>query len=185
METAKRDSRCCASSVCSQDAAQPHVLVDIVVLAALVLYLAVFHALAAIPAGVTDGALYREVHGRFWMLPNLLACYLAGIGWSRGTRLLEAMACACSGSAGTMMSGTFGMSNDTATLIKGTAGNRIAKKVRVGLVAVAWAVLTVQAVPECDYHNTNPFRALGNEVLDQLPPGALLLSQGDLLTNTV
>jgi len=75
---------------------QPHsrsaaagALVDVVVCTALVLYLAVFHALAAIPDGVSDPALYREVHGRFWMLPNLLASFVAGVGLARGARLLD------------------------------------------------------------------------------------------------
>ena len=54
-------------------------VVDGVVWAALMLYLVVFHALSSIPAvGAHDMHLYREVHARFWMLPNLLASFLAG-----------------------------------------------------------------------------------------------------------
>ena len=160
-------------------------LVDAVALAALVLYLVVFHALATIPAAVSDQALYREVHGRFWMLPNLLACFLAGLGLSRGALLLDSMASVPVSLSGPLDPLGTGEVSDDGQARSRSRASCIARNIRVGLVLVAWAVLTVQALPESDYHRLNPFRVLGYELLDQLPTGALLLTQGDLITNTV
>lgn len=130
--------------------------VDCVVWGGLALYLGVFHALASIPADV-DVALYREVHSRFWQLPNLLASFLAGHGFACIARELEKY---------------------SPTEERGEGG-------RLVVVVIVWVVLVVKGLQMCDFHDLSPFRALAEEVLGSLPRNALLLTQGDLMTNTV
>ena len=60
-----------------------------------------------------------------------------------------------------------------------------AEGIKPVLVVAGWGGLLLQTLPDCDHHRLSPFRQLADEILAQLPKGALLLTQGDLVTNTV
>jgi hypothetical protein len=70
-------------------------------------------------------------------------------------------------------------------LSRRSRARRLVEGIKTVLVVAGWGGLLVQALPNCDHHRLSPFRQFAGEILAQLPKGALLLTQGDLVTNTV
>ena len=130
---------------------------------------------------MTDVALYRQVHARFWMLPNLLAYFLAGSGVARVFSLCHAFLTALFCKVHVRLSGPASVSSDAAV----ASGARLGGWLEAGAVLGVWVVLGRAGLLASDFHHVGGFRVLAQEVLDGLPSGALLLTQGDLVTNTV
>jgi hypothetical protein len=119
-----------------------------VTLAAFLLYVVGFHALANLPA---EDPFFRRVLSRFWQQADVFVFAWMGMGF--------------------------------AALVQGSARR--------------WLPLLVAAVPACvllqlgrhvraeNQRGNHAFRDFGEAVLNELPPGALLISHGDLYRNAV
>ena len=86
------------------------------------------------------------MYGRFWMLPNLLACFLAGLGVAK---------------------------LGPAQGWEGRKGLWL-ERARFGLVIGMWVRMIAQGMPQSDFHEIRAFRALAQATLDETPVALFL-----------
>lgn len=153
-------------------------LTPVVVILSLAFYLVVFHSLSNLPIAGTAGErneLFYGVHQRFWMQPNVVAFYLAGLGFAATGDILHRVLAApvkYLSKSSSQPSEASGKSNDRVL--------RVLLEYSL-IVASIFSVYTQYKanVQVSDQHQSYYFRDYARAVLIPLPSRAVLVVNAD------